>query len=104
MMRLGWSMIAAVELAFEARLEALADPDPEGGPYHDRHVRAALDQHIAETLLAALPILDAIDPKVLAARAEAARRILEDRVHGRPKLIEAAAAEGIGSDELDALL
>lgn len=92
------------ELAFEARLEALADPEPGGGPYHDRHVRAALDQHIAETLLAALPILDAIDPKVLAGRAEAARHILEDRVHGRPKLIEAAAAEGIGSDELDALL
>jgi hypothetical protein len=92
------------ELAFEARLESLADPDPEEGPYHARHVRAALDQHIAETLLAALPILDAIDPKTLAARAEAARRVLEDRVHGRSKLIEAAAAEGIGSDELDALL
>jgi hypothetical protein len=92
------------ELAFEARLESLADPDPEEGPYHDRHVRIALDHHIAETLLAALPILDAIDPKALAARAEAARRVLEDRVHGRPKLIEAAAAEGVGSDELDALL
>jgi hypothetical protein len=92
------------ELAFEARLESLADPDPEEGAYHDRHVRLALDQHIAETLLAALPILDAIEPKALAVRAEAARRVLEDRVHGRPKLIEAAAAEGIGSDELDALL
>src|SRR5271156_1342879 len=39
------------ELAFEARLESLSDPDPEPGPYHDRHVRAALDRHIAETLL-----------------------------------------------------
>src|SRR5262245_59978568 len=51
------------ELAFEARLESLADPDPEGGPYHDRHVRAALDRHIAETLLASLPATPAPPPK-----------------------------------------
>lgn len=92
------------ELAFEARIESLADPDPEPGPYHDRHVRAALDRHIAETLLAALPVLPPADPKTVAVRAEAARAILEQRVHGRAKLIEAAAAEGIASDELDALL
>jgi hypothetical protein len=92
------------ELAFEARLESLSDPDPEPGPYHDRHVRAALDRHIAETLLAALPILPAPDPRTIAARAEAARAILEQRVHGRAGLIEAAAEEGLGSDELDALL
>ncbi len=92
------------ELAFEARLESLADPDPEPGPYHDRHVRAALDRHIAESLLAALPIVPAPEPRTVAARAEAARAILEQRVHGRARLIEAAAAEGLGSDELDALL
>jgi len=92
------------ELAFEARLEALADPDPEPGPYHDRHVRAALDRHIAETLLAALPIAPAPDPRVMARRAEAARGVLEERVKGRARLLEAAAAESIGSDELDALL
>ncbi len=92
------------ELAFEARLESLADPDPEPGPYHDRHVRAALDRHIAETLLASLPILPAPDPRQIAARTEAARAILEQRVRGRPKLMAAAAAEGIGSDEIDALL
>src|SRR5262245_35682425 len=27
------------ELAFEARLEAFTDPDPEGGAYRERHVR-----------------------------------------------------------------
>jgi len=91
------------ELAFEARLESLADPDPEPGAYHDRHVRAALERHIAETLLASLPILPPPDPKVIAARAHVAREILEQRVHGRPKLLEAAAAEGIGDGELDAL-
>jgi hypothetical protein len=111
------------ELAFEARLQSLADPDPEPGPYHERHVRAALDRHIGETLLAAAldraleeasedhrrrgdVLLDPkqLGPKTIAARAEAARAILEQQVHGRAKLIEAAAAEGIGSDELDALL
>ena len=92
------------ELAFEARLESLADPDPESGPYHDPHLRPAHDRPIAETLLAALPILPPPDPKAIAVRAEAARSILEQRVHGRPGLIEAAAAEGIGADEIDALL
>lgn len=92
------------ELAFEARLEALADPDPEPVPYHERHVRAALERHIAESLLASLPILRQPEPRALAALAELARAILEQRVHGRAKLIAAAAAEGIGSDELDALL
>jgi hypothetical protein len=91
------------ELAFEARLESLADPDPESGPYHDRHVRAALDRHIAETLLASLPVLPAPPASVIAARMEAARGILEQRVHGAAKLLEAARAEGIGPDEVVAL-
>jgi hypothetical protein len=92
------------ELAFEARLESLADPDPEPGPYHDRHVRAALERHIAETLLAARPITPRPDPKLIGQRAEAARAILEMRVHGRAKLLEAARLEGIGSEELDLML
>jgi hypothetical protein len=92
------------ELAFEARIESLADPDQEPGAYHDRHVRAALDRHIAETLLASLPILPAPSTKEVADRAEGARAILEQRVHGRAHLIAAAAAEGMTSDELDALL
>jgi hypothetical protein len=91
------------ELAFEARLESLADPDPEPGAYHDRHIRAALERHIAETLLASLPVLPPPEPKVIEARAAVAREILEQRVHGRPRLLEAAAAEGIGLAELDAL-
>lgn len=92
------------ELAFEARLEAMADPDPEPGPYSDRHVRAALDRHIAETLLASLPVVPPSTPRDVGQRAEAARAILEQRVRGRPRLIAAAAAEGITSDELDAFL
>jgi hypothetical protein len=92
------------ELSFEARLESLSDPDAEPGPYHDRHVRAALDRHIGESLLAALPIVPPPEPRALAARAAAARAILEQRVKGRANLLEAAAAEGIGPDEIDALL
>jgi hypothetical protein len=92
------------ELAFEARLESLADPDPEPGPYHDRHVRAALELHVGETLLAALPIVPMPSPKEIADRAEAARGVLEQRVKGRANLLAAAAAEGIGSEELDTLL
>ena len=92
------------ELAFESRLEAMSDPDPDPGTYPDRHVRAALDRHIAESLLASLPVTPAPAPREIAARAEAARAILEQRVHGRDRLIAAAAAEGISSDELDTLL
>src|SRR5262245_17275701 len=53
------------ELAFEARLEAFTDPDPDADPagFRERHVRAALDRHIAETLLASLAIVPAPSDK-----------------------------------------
>lgn len=92
------------ELAFAARIESLADPDAEPGAYRERHVRAALDRHIAETLLASLSITPAATPLEVARRAEGARGALEQRAGGRPRLLAAAVAEGIGSDELDALL
>jgi hypothetical protein len=92
------------ELAFEARIAAFADPDVEAAPYTDRHVRAALERRIAETLLSNLPVLPAPTADEIASRAEIARRVLEQRVRGRDKLIAAAKAEGIGSDEIDAML
>lgn len=92
------------ELAFEARLEALADPEPEAGTYPERYRRAALDRHIAETLLASLTVVPEPTPRELATRAEAARAILEQRVRGRDRLLAAADVEGISSDELDAIL
>jgi hypothetical protein len=92
------------ELAFEARIEALADPDPEPGAYRNRHVRAALDRHVAETLLASLPIMPVPTPVEVGLRVAAARASLEQRARGRPKLAAAAAAEGMGAAELDALL
>jgi hypothetical protein len=72
--------------------------------YPERYVRAALDRHIAESLLASLPVQPPVAPQEIAARAEAARAVLEQRVRGRDRLIAAAAAEGISSDELDTLL
>lgn len=96
--------VFARELAFEARLEALADPDADGAGHRERHVRAALDRHVAESLLASLPILPSPRPADVATRAELARGVLEQRVGGRARLLDAARVEGIGSDELDALL
>lgn len=92
------------ELAFEARIEALVDSEKQEGGYSERNVRAALDRHIAESLLASLPVVPEPKPEQIAARAEAARAILEQRVHGRDKLIAVAALEGISSDDLDAIL
>jgi hypothetical protein len=92
------------QLAFEARIAALADPDIDAAPFTDRHIRAALDRHIAETLLSNLPVLPAPTADEVASRAESARAVLEQRVRGRDKLIAAAKAEGIGSDEIDAML
>jgi hypothetical protein len=92
------------ELAFEARLEALGDRDQEPGTFREIHVRAALDRHIAETMLASLPIVPPPEPKEIAARAEAARIFLEQRAGGRGPVAAAATAEAIGSDEVDAML
>src|SRR2546428_260789 len=79
-----------------ARREALSDADrPQGSPYLDRHVRAALERHVAEELLSNL----AMDPEPradeIARRAEAARAVLGQRVGGADQLARAAEAEGI---------
>lgn len=93
------------ELSFEARIEALAEEDRASTrPYLDRHVRTALERHIAEELLSRLPMDPEPLPGEVARRAESAREVLEQRVGGRDKLIAAAAAEGLDSGELDGLL
>jgi hypothetical protein len=92
------------ELAFQARLESFADPDPEPGAFRDRHVRAALDRQIAETLLANLPIAPVPTSQEIWARMAAARGLLEQRVRGKERLSEAAAAEGIGASEIEAMI
>jgi hypothetical protein len=95
--------VSARLLAFEARVEALADPDRTGAAYRERHVSAALERHIAETLLASLRIEPEPKPDELRAQTDSARRLTEERVGGADALRAAAAAEGIGQRELVAL-
>lgn len=92
------------QLAFEARLEALAAGAPAGEAPDERHVRGALDRILAETLLSKLPVRPQPPPEEVARRAEAARLLLEDRVGGKERLAAAARAEGLVSEEVDTLL
>ncbi len=90
-------------LAFEARVEALADPDRVGAAYRERHVSAALERHVAETLLAGLRIDPEPTAAELVAQSAAARRLMEERCGGVERLDEAAAAEGVSRRELAVL-
>lgn len=103
------------ELAFEARLEALASGDPLGderGPYGARHVRSALDRHIATELLASLPEeagFGAKDPcdesgTDLERGVALARAVLLARVKGPDALRAAMEEERVGDDDLLRLL
>jgi len=93
--------ITARALALEARIEALADPDRAPGvPYRERHLSAALERHVAETLLANLRIEPEPTAEDLRAQTDAARRLVEERVGGAEALADAARAEGIGQREL----
>jgi len=94
-------------LAFEARLDALAERAPEGAQLEDRFVRAALDRHIAEDMLAALAVQSRTVPAdvaALAALADDERTGLVERVGDEKMLRAAMAAEGVDDSELDALL
>lgn len=97
------------ELAFEARLEALSGSDSDrallgDAPYRERHVTAALDRHIAETILGALRIEPEPTPLELAHQTELAHRMLSDHVGGEEALDRARRAEGISERELGRLL
>lgn len=96
--------VSARLLALEARIEALADPDrTPGDAYRERHVSAALERHIAETLLSGLHIEPEPTADDLRVQTDAARRLVEERVGGATALVEAARAEGIGQRELAGL-
>jgi hypothetical protein len=94
------------ELAFEARLEALADSDRArgGAAYLDRHVRAALERHVAEELLSHLAMDPEPRPDEIARRAESARAVVEQRVGGAAELARAAEAEGFEPSEVELLV
>ncbi len=94
------------ELAFETRLEALADVNFHGGLdalYVDRHKRAALERHMAETLLASLEITPEPTPHEFELRKSAARQALIQQI-GPEQLDRVCAIEGISPGELAELL
>jgi hypothetical protein len=91
------------ELAFEARLAALADAESPSGserPYLARHLHAAAERHIAETLLAALRVEPAVTEREIEEQADIARRILLDRIGGREVLEQAARVEGMSEGDV----
>jgi hypothetical protein len=92
--------VSARMLAFEARLEAFGDPDRTGTAYRERHLTAALERHISETLLAGLRIDPEPTAEEVRAQAESARRLMEERAGGVQALNAAAQAEGISQREL----
>lgn len=93
-------------LAFEARLEALGDSHRgnDAAPYRERHVTAALERHVAETLLSGLRI----DPEPtqidLDRQIRDARASLLGRIGGEAALRDAARAEGMGDRDVFELL
>lgn len=96
--------ITARELAFEARIEALVEGRKQALAYLDSHVRAAIQRRVSEEILASLPVEPAPEPRDVGRYAEDARILIEQQVGGRSALNEAAIAEGITAEELNAML
>lgn len=95
------------ELAFEARLEALADGGfrvSDDVPYRGGHVRGALERHMAEVLLGSLEINPTPSPAELSARIRAAGLSMAEQVGGQALLEQARHAEGLADFEVTRLL
>jgi hypothetical protein len=95
--------IFARVLAFEARLEALADPTfqlSEALPYTDVHVESAMERHIAETILEGLEVSPAPSPADIRERVQSARVALALRAGGAQALDHAAELEGLEPHEV----
>ena len=91
------------ELSFLSRLEAYGDTDFNPSavePYREEHVRAAMERHIAETVLESLPVSPPPTPKEIRARATAAQVGLAQRVGGAAAIQAAARAEGFQATEV----
>lgn len=92
-------------LAFEARIEALADQSrSDDAAYRERHLSAALERHVSEVLLASLRIEPEPSEAVMSRQVELARKLLVDRVGGEDALLAAQRAEGVSAAELSSLL
>jgi hypothetical protein len=91
------------ELAFEARLEALSDSEfakRSDRPYLERHLQAALERCITETLLAALRVDPIPSEAEIVKQASVAKRILLDRIGGDEAIERAARAEGMSEGDV----
>ncbi len=91
------------ELAFEARLEALSDTGfrvTEATPFRERHVRAAMERHVAESLLAGLRTTPTPSEAEVRRRAREARAAWAQRTGGDRGIVSAAEAEGLSQAEL----
>ncbi len=100
-------------LAFEARLEVMGDhPSGIGDDYDERSVRAALDHHIGEELLASLaqkliagtPAERRPSEAAMAAVRQSVGDALFARLGGEERVAAAAAAEQLARYEIDDLL
>jgi hypothetical protein len=90
--------IFARVLAFEARLEALADNSfrpSEDQAYTPAHVESAIERHIAETILEGLDVSPAPSPADIQERVQSARVALALRAGGAQALDHAARLEGL---------
>jgi hypothetical protein len=91
-------------LAFEARFEALNDESAVSAAYEERYVRAAMERHVAEEILATLMVEQGIEPLNLPRQVDEWREGLLQRIGGVDALRAAEQAEGIDDDELEAIL
>jgi len=104
--------VTARTLAFEARLVSLENAIGAGmsleskdpNAYDDRDVRSALDQIIAEEMLAKLPLDKEPDVATLGRVVDTLREALWQRVGGVANFDKAALHEGIAPVEVDAML
>jgi len=105
--------VTARSLAFEARLVSLesaiggglsVDAHDAQSTYDERDVRAALDQIIAEEMLAKLPLDKEPDVATLGRVVDTMRQAQQQRVGGAANFEKAALREGIASTEVDAML
>lgn len=93
------------ELAFEARLEALADPRwSKLDRFAEQHVRAALERHIGEVLLASLAIDPAPSLTEVERRVARTRQALIWSVGGDAALQAALEGELLGPADLARIL
>lgn len=95
------------EMAFEARIEALAEAQRgfvSSEPYEERHMRGALERHITEEILQSLPVEPPVSGDDIRRRTISAALMIEQRVGGRSNLLAAATAEGMEVADVDELV